>query len=391
MMLRAIISPGLTFLARNLRQDQMSGLRLKGRKERISDQLQTILFGAPENLACFYAPLGKSALANAAALINDHQFPDKLIVFNPEIWQLNDERIQVLGKLYLSLNASDRRVLLGMVRLGLTRQSSYAKYSAHLLTFVAKYHSLERALDWVLKNLPNDETSFKSLSALSNLLKYDPGLPSDAQLDRIIMYGSKKKGEFQPLVRRSKAAPSSATENLSNTVRSRLDRIIQQAQELKYGRLRDRLMNDANLEINQDREILTRGLVNFGFPNEFIESLEHAEAEYRKAESKFDFKTSVDHNRSFFEALMWETAGKVASIRKEQLTARRKAPVEVREYLHKAGFLSDRFHKLCEAFYHFASEQSTHQLASGREIARVVRNLNIELGLLMLRRLESFS
>jgi hypothetical protein len=133
---------------------------------------------------------------------------------------------------------------------------------------------------------------------------------------------------------------------------------------------------------------LTTALVKFGFTKELLESLEHAEAEYRKADSNFDFKTSADHNRSFFENLLWETAERVAKARNETLAAQRKSPVQVREYLHKAGFFSDRFHKLSEAFYHFASEQSTHQLASGREIARIVRNMNIEIGLLVMSRLE---
>src|SRR5205823_3569109 len=138
-----------------------------------------------------------------------------------------------------------------------------------------------------------------------------------------------------------------------------------------------------------DRQMLTAGLARFGFAKELIESLDHAENEYRKAGSKFDFKTAVDHNRSFLETLLWETANKVANIRGESLAARRKFPVEVRNYLHKSSFFSDRFYELCSAFYGFASEQSTHQLASGREIARIVRNMNIELGLLIIRRLES--
>lgn len=364
------------------------------RTKQVADQLHTILFAASDKLTRFYGPTGKGVLENASALMVDTQVPDSLIVDRPEIWELWDERLKLLGKLYLSLDQFDRNILVDMARYALTRESSaYTRYSAYLFAFVAKYHSFDNALDWGLENIAVDEIGWTLLSAISSVLKYDPLLPNDEQVNRIPL----------DLLRKWETLKSSALEQRPtgphtpspsqvtyDRFKSQLMRIVTQAQEIKYRRLRDHLTNDANLEINQDRETLTAGLAKLAFPKELVESLQHAEAEYRKAESKFDFKTSVDHNRSFFEALMWETATKVASIRKEQLTVQRKFPVEVREYLHKAGFSSDRFHKLCEAFYHFASEQSTHQVASGREIARVVRNLNVELGLLILRRLESF-
>jgi len=359
----------------------------------VADQLHTILFRANVIETKFYSPTKKANLLSLSVMLSDKQKPDVLIADVPEVWELSDERVKLLGKLYLSLDQFDRNTLASMAHFALTRQSIYAKHSAYLFTFVAKYHSMDTAIDWVLESLTIDEIGMNALGGFSNLLKYDPGLPSDSQLDRIPLTVLRKWEELKSaaLEDRPKGPYTPTSSQVQyDRFRSRIMRIAEQAQEIKYRRLRDRLLNDANLEINQDRQILTTSLAKLGFPKELVESLEHAEAEYRKAESKFDFKTSVDHNRSFFEALMWETAGKVAKARNEQLTARQKFPVEVRDYLHKAGFLSDKFYRLCDVFYGFASEQSTHQLASGREIARVVRNLNIELGMLIVQRVHAF-
>lgn len=375
----------------------MTNAQATAKLTQVADHFNTVLFGADANRTMFYSvrrnpAAGVDSTLAAFALLGDKLDDANLIAVIPELWELLDERVTLLGKLYLSLDQSGRNSLVVMSTTAFGRDSTYVRCSAYLFTFLAKYHDLDVAVNCVLGSAAIDQTGLNTLRAVSNLLKYDSGLPSSAQLDRITSdfaalretvrsaFEHKKKAEIiHPLF--------SAT---YRQILALVSRVIEQAQEVKYQRLREHLLNDANLEINQDRQTLTGGLTKFGFGKELIESLEHAENEYRKADSKFDFKTAVDHNRSFLEVLLWETAGKVANIRKENLTARQKYPVEVRDYLWSSGFLSDRFHKLCEAFYHFASEQSTHQLASGRETARVVRNMNIELGLLIIRRLESF-
>ena len=365
--------------------------------DQVADHFKTILFGADASRTMFYTfvnnpPAGVNATLAVFAAINDKPDDERLIAAVPALWELSDERVRLLGKLYLSLDQSGRNALVVMCTRALGRDSSYARFSAYLFTFLSKYYDLDAAINCVVGGMAVDEIGLNTLRSVSNLLKYDSGLPSDAQLDRLSANFSATQQTLKSLFqdKKKKEIVTQLAQSQYNRMSNLASRIVKQAQEIKYQRLKEHLLNDANLEINQDRQTLTVGLTKFGFGKELVESLEHAEDEYRKADSKFDFKTAVDHNRSFLEALLWETAGKVASIRKEALTARQKFPVEIRTYLHKSGFFSDRFHDLCAAFYGFASEQSTHQLASGREIARVVRNLNIELGLLIIERLESF-
>ncbi len=300
----------------------------------------------------------------------------KLISAFPSLYELSDERVKLLGKLFLSFNQTDRDALISIAKGSFKRGSPYAPFAPYLFTFLAKYHDLDVALNCAILHIGIDEIGLNTLHAISNLLRYDSGYPSDSQINCIATSFSEAQETLKSVWEHKQQKPAaSSSQRTYFRIDALITRIVQQAQEIKYRRLKEHLLNDTNLEINQDRQKLTTGLAKFGFGKELIESLDHAEDEYRKADSKFDFKTAVDHNRSFLETLLWETAGKVASIRNESLTARQKYPVEIRSYLHKAGFFSDRFHELCTAFYGFASEQSIHQLASGREIARIVRNM----------------
>jgi hypothetical protein len=368
--------------------------QMTAKVKQIADHFSTILSGANTNQSKFYRPVkkGPGDLEYTLALLVDKD-DSILIADTPPNWEVADERVTVLGKLYLSLDSTSRKSLISMATDAVKRESPYSRYSAYLFTFLAKYLDLEMALQCVLDSFSLDEIGVNTLRAVSNFLKHDSGLVSEARLNRLSVDFSQKWETMKLLAveQTSRARYTAASsQSIHESLQSTITRILKQVQEIKYQRLKEQLFNDPNLEINQDRQVLTVGLANFGFRKELVESLDHAESEYRKAESKFDFKTAVDHNRSFFEALLWETAVKVAKMRNQPLTARQKFPVEVGEYLRKTDFFTEKFHKLSEAFYHFASEQSTHQLASGREIARVVRNLNIELGLLIIKRLESF-
>ncbi|MFY9560267.1 MAG: hypothetical protein WAQ52_08545, partial [Terriglobales bacterium] len=121
--------------------------------------------------------------------------------------------------------------------------------------------------------------------------------------------------------------------------------------------------------------------------------LEKIEADFRKADSELDFNACVQRNRSFVEHLLKYCAVLVANKRGENPKPEWEGPGgagQVRAYLNSQTFLSDTLHKLCAAFYGFASDQGSHQLSTKREVARIVKNINIELALLLLRRVETF-
>jgi hypothetical protein len=281
--------------------------------KQIADQFNTILFGADPRTTKFYGPTKARGLESLAARFDDRDNSDGLLVNNPNIWEINNERVKTLGKLYLSLDKIGRGTLIFLAQNGLAKKSHYAKYSSYLFTFLAKYENLKIAIKHAVESLSLDDISLDVLSAISNLLKYDPGLPSDDILNSIpsLVLNKWETLKSPALEYRPPAAYTpNSSQVMYDRIRSAVMRVVQQAQEIKYQRLREHLFNDENLEINRDRETLTTALAKFGFSKELLESLEYAEDEYRKADSKFDFKTSADHNRSFFEKLLWETAEK---------------------------------------------------------------------------------
>ena len=321
---------------------------------------------------------------------------------SPEVWELTEEPVLLLMKLHETLDASHRAAFTQIVSSAFSYSSNWRKFSGYLFTFLARVHDFSAAVDAMLGNLLPYETGYAALGCLSNYVKYDNARLTDKELDQLSKKAALTKMTIgqpsfpapgmasSPSTATLLALPSNAkpdTVTLKNCV-DMLIRIHRQVSEVKYERLRNNLLQNVNLEINQDKDALKHELERFGFDKELVESLEFAESEYRKADSKFVFKTCADHNRCFFEMLLLKTAVKIAQLRSHTIPTRSDSAVSVRDYLKRAGFLSERFYKLCEAFYHFASDESAHNLSSAREVARIVRNLNIELGLLIMQRLS---
>src|ERR1700674_1611694 len=283
---------------------------------------------------------------------------------NPETSQLRNEQALLLGKLYQALDRDGREFLAKFALLEFQSKGHWPDKLGYIFTFLAKFHDFDSAFDAMVGSWTMDERGWYLMICFSNFLKHDHWILTDTQLtatfSKVISRRDALKDERYERIASGPYTPTQG-EVAYQRARIRINTILMQVEAVKYSRLKENLLAEVNLEINHDRESLIKALNHFGFPKGLVESLEHAENEYRKAESEFDFKTSADHNRSFFETLLWEAATKIAAL-KEKALPQRKSAVEVRDYLKNSGFLSERLHKLCEAFYQFASDESTHQL-----------------------------
>jgi hypothetical protein len=128
-----------------------------------------------------------------------------------------------------------------------------------------------------------------------------------------------------------------------------------------------------------------------GFSSQLTEFLKFAESEFLKAQDLFTYKTCVDQIRSFFAELLNETAEKIAGMRGETLAKANidtKYPVQVRKYLEDTGFFSQQFRTLVDGLYKFMSDEGTHTLGATRDVARIARNIAVEIGLLITKRLQ---
>ena len=149
--------------------------------------------------------------------------------------------------------------------------------------------------------------------------------------------------------------------------------------------LRGSLLLGMNLEINQDKGTVRTFLEKLGFTELLIQSLDEAERLYRGAATPFDLKNSLVHLRSFLERLHVEACvavqkkfgGSLVSKWGEALT-----------YLRVNNVLTRQEELLAANFYTLMSDTAVHPLIAEREYARLMRNMSIEYGLLLLTKLD---
>jgi hypothetical protein len=110
---------------------------------------------------------------------------------------------------------------------------------------------------------------------------------------------------------------------------------------------------------------LIGNLSSLGFSDRSTEFLKFAEVEFAKAQDAFSYKTSVDQVSSFFAELLNETAEKIARRRGGTLVI---ANVDV------------------DGLYKFMFDEGTHTLGATKDVARIARNIAIEIGLLITKR-----
>ncbi len=140
-----------------------------------------------------------------------------------------------------------------------------------------------------------------------------------------------------------------------------------------------------NLEVNQDKTTVRTFLEKLGFTQLLIQSLEEAERLYRTAASPFELKSSMGHLRSFLEQLHLQACalahGKFGGSRASKWG-------EANQYLRDHDVLTIKEQQFAIQFYALMSDTSVHPLVTEREYARLMRNMSIEYGLLLLTKLD---
>jgi hypothetical protein len=155
----------------------------------------------------------------------------------------------------------------------------------------------------------------------------------------------------------------------------------------KYFRLKEAISDNANLETNQDKVEVRRFLEKLGFTKTLIESLEKAEHSYLDASNQFQFKVSIGHLRSFLENLHIQSCSLVHLRRGGNLPTSWGSAVA---YLVTEQVLTKKEEAFVTSLYTLVSDAGVHPLVAEREYARMMRNINIEYGLLFLTRLDKW-
>jgi hypothetical protein len=314
-------------------------------------------------------------------------------------YRLANEQVELLRALYQAQD-DDGKTLVARV---CWEGRLYPNCSSQTFAFLLRYTSFRRTME-LLTSKPYDNflnVAGLTLPALVQILRFDHTFIENTDLEELGELLAKPTGAVRPKgtmvtmatgrkIRRYSLSESIVVDKLK-PIDAHASYICEQANRIQYLRLRKELREGANFEVNQDRERLLGDLNSPGFSGKLTEFLKFAEVEFAKAQDSFSYKTSVDQVRSFFAEMLNETAAKIAARRGETLVAAKvdtKYPVQVRKYPQGTGFFSDQFNTLVEGLYKFMSDEGTHTLGATKDVARIARNIAIEIGLLVTKRLQ---
>lgn len=163
------------------------------------------------------------------------------------------------------------------------------------------------------------------------------------------------------------------------------DSVLEGCRKARYLYVKGSLLPGMNLEVNQDKSRVRTFLEKLGFEQLLIESLEEAERLYRTAATPFELKSCVGHLRSFLEQLHLQACA--LALKKFGGCLPSKWG-EALKYLRGQDILTAKEELFAAQFYALMSDTSVHPLVAEREYARLMRNMSIEYGLLLLTKLE---
>lgn len=152
-----------------------------------------------------------------------------------------------------------------------------------------------------------------------------------------------------------------------------------------YLYIKGSLLPGMNLEVNQDKGEVRTFLEKLGFTQLLIESLDEAERLYRAAATPFELKSSMAHLRSFLEQLHLQACTALHPKLGGSLPSKWG---EALKYLRDHAVLTEKEQQFAIQFYALVSDTSVHPLVAEREYARLIRNISIEYGLLLLTKLD---
>ena len=164
------------------------------------------------------------------------------------------------------------------------------------------------------------------------------------------------------------------------------DSVTEECRKARYLYVKGSLLPGMNLEVNQDKNRVRTFLEKLGFPQLLIGSLDEAERLYRTAATPFELKSSMGHLRSFLENLHLQACA--AAYKKFGGSSLPSKWGESVLYLRVHDVLTLKEEQFATQFYTLMSDTAVHPLVAEREYARLMRNMSIEIGLLLLTKLD---
>jgi hypothetical protein len=146
-----------------------------------------------------------------------------------------------------------------------------------------------------------------------------------------------------------------------------------------------------NPEINTDKRVLLSRMEELGFRPDIVKALEELDRKVYAAEKPLDFKSCMDLARTIFEEIVEDAGRRAVAVKGISLP-----PASVKgnfspwkKLLVETGVLPGADGEFFQSFYNYLSTAGAHRLGSQPEQVRVARNIVIEVGLLVVGRVQA--
>ncbi len=165
--------------------------------------------------------------------------------------------------------------------------------------------------------------------------------------------------------------------------------VKQQFERVRYLRLEKELSEGQNPEINTDKQELVSRLEALGFRKEIVSALAEFDKQFYSAGKPLEFKGCMDLLRTIYEEIIEDSAKATATKRGKMAPQYGKPFQPWCQYLVTEAIITTEEGELAQKLYNYLSNAATHQLGSEPEQARVTKNFVIELGLLIVGRVQA--
>ncbi|MGB8478294.1 MAG: hypothetical protein WCE63_05570 [Acidobacteriaceae bacterium] len=162
--------------------------------------------------------------------------------------------------------------------------------------------------------------------------------------------------------------------------------IVEECDQAIFFYIRDALQQSRSFEVESDKQKVACYLKDLGFDPLLQEALDRAEKEFRDDATGFELKTCMSHLRSFLEQLHAQACAAIAT-EKTPVTEYNKWGLTI-AFLKKHEYISSQEEKFVSGIHAIMSEDGVHPLIAEREYVRLLRNVVIEYGLLLMSILD---
>jgi len=160
---------------------------------------------------------------------------------------------------------------------------------------------------------------------------------------------------------------------------------------VQHKRLSIELDEGSNFEIDQDKDKVIEKMKHFGFSENLSVILNKINDYYWDTKNdEFEYSMAIGKIREFFSELVKEVTDRIYEKTKEKIpTTKNTGIANMREYLKMHLHLTNE-NKLIDELVELTNKKGSHSLISSKEHFRLIKNIGIELALLILTKLEQF-